>query len=364
MTSSFEDVKELLARDKRLLEVTVLFNGQNLKERFPELSWEERTQLSRIARYMLGHSTGDGRGVESKEAGDVVSQVTASQAAARLEEPAETSDAQSDEAPTQVLRTEEPQADRVADQESSSPTPSTVLPKKAQDSEKLLGSEPRIVDSKAGRAKRRFYAALLAMVAVGIFLIILQVFWSSHSLLGWVFELSDGKRIGPAPVNHQLGTAETPQSTRPTIPAEAPIQPLSEVPEKSSSRNETPDKQTEDAFGTGISKAEQPDSFAEQPHEQPQAPVQGQEVDSLPASGLDQNSQDVSKTVGVSTPGEVRELQTTLIRRGYKPGPVDGILGPRTRAAIIAFQRDHDLPADGKLSASLMQALKSSIGSP
>src|SRR3954468_11274321 len=43
----------------------------------------------------------------------------------------------------------------------------------------------------------------------------------------------------------------------------------------------------------------------------------------------------------------VRTLQRRLTRLGYAPGPVDGRFGPRTRAAVIAFQTRHHLTADG-----------------
>lgn len=39
------------------------------------------------------------------------------------------------------------------------------------------------------------------------------------------------------------------------------------------------------------------------------------------------------------TRDEVRTVQRRLIVHGYDPGPVDGILGPRTLAAIMAFKR-------------------------
>lgn len=40
------------------------------------------------------------------------------------------------------------------------------------------------------------------------------------------------------------------------------------------------------------------------------------------------------------TPAEVREMQSALVRLGYQPGPRDGILGSRTRAALEAWLRD------------------------
>lgn len=44
---------------------------------------------------------------------------------------------------------------------------------------------------------------------------------------------------------------------------------------------------------------------------------------------------------------EFREVQQHLRELGYDPGPVDGIGGPRTDAAIRALQRDRGLKVDG-----------------
>jgi peptidoglycan hydrolase-like protein with peptidoglycan-binding domain len=43
----------------------------------------------------------------------------------------------------------------------------------------------------------------------------------------------------------------------------------------------------------------------------------------------------------------VRTLQRSLRLAGADPGPVDGRFGPRTEAAVIRFQADHGLAADG-----------------
>lgn len=47
---------------------------------------------------------------------------------------------------------------------------------------------------------------------------------------------------------------------------------------------------------------------------------------------------------------QVARTQSDLIRLGYDPGPIDGLMGPRTSAALRAYQRDHGLAADGRLS--------------
>src|SRR5437899_9107385 len=48
--------------------------------------------------------------------------------------------------------------------------------------------------------------------------------------------------------------------------------------------------------------------------------------------------------------GNVRlvvEVQRRLARAGYYHGPIDGVLGPETRRAIRAYERDHNVPAYG-----------------
>ena len=55
---------------------------------------------------------------------------------------------------------------------------------------------------------------------------------------------------------------------------------------------------------------------------------------------------------------DVADIQTQLIRLGYRPGRVDGIIGPITMAAIKAYQSDHNLPADGQPTDELLERLK------
>ena len=44
---------------------------------------------------------------------------------------------------------------------------------------------------------------------------------------------------------------------------------------------------------------------------------------------------------------DVEQLQRILRGAGYDTGPTDGIFGPRTEAAVRAFQRDNNLTPDG-----------------
>lgn len=54
----------------------------------------------------------------------------------------------------------------------------------------------------------------------------------------------------------------------------------------------------------------------------------------------------------------VKDVQARLGDLGYDPGPADGQMGPQTRAAIRAYQRDEGLTADGQITAKLVRRIK------
>lgn len=58
-----------------------------------------------------------------------------------------------------------------------------------------------------------------------------------------------------------------------------------------------------------------------------------------------------------STGSTVREVQTRLRNWGYYKGNVDGIFGPKTRAAVVWFQRNNGLTQDGIVGAATFRAL-------
>jgi peptidoglycan hydrolase-like protein with peptidoglycan-binding domain len=51
-------------------------------------------------------------------------------------------------------------------------------------------------------------------------------------------------------------------------------------------------------------------------------------------------------------------VQQELARRGYDPGPPDGVLGYQTQAAIRDYQDDYGLPVDGQVSLELVNHLR------
>lgn len=44
---------------------------------------------------------------------------------------------------------------------------------------------------------------------------------------------------------------------------------------------------------------------------------------------------------------EIAGIQQRLFNLGFDPGPIDGILGPLTKAGVTAFQKDNELQVDG-----------------
>jgi len=53
----------------------------------------------------------------------------------------------------------------------------------------------------------------------------------------------------------------------------------------------------------------------------------------------------------------IEELQKSLEDAGFDPGPIDGIFGPKTAAAVKAFQESEDLQVDGIAGPNTMGAL-------
>lgn len=54
----------------------------------------------------------------------------------------------------------------------------------------------------------------------------------------------------------------------------------------------------------------------------------------------------------------IRGIQEALAAHRYAPGPIDGILGPKTRLAIREYQRDAGRPVTGVASKELLDHLK------
>ncbi len=57
---------------------------------------------------------------------------------------------------------------------------------------------------------------------------------------------------------------------------------------------------------------------------------------------------------------DVRSAQQALQDRGFKPGPIDGVMGPRTMAAVRDFQTKENLTVTGQLDAETNAKLMAS----
>jgi Putative peptidoglycan binding domain len=57
---------------------------------------------------------------------------------------------------------------------------------------------------------------------------------------------------------------------------------------------------------------------------------------------------------GYGNASTVIEVQRRLARAGYYHGRIDGIMGPQTRRAIRAYERDHDMSAYGVIDRQLL----------
>ena len=60
---------------------------------------------------------------------------------------------------------------------------------------------------------------------------------------------------------------------------------------------------------------------------------------------------------GYGNTNTVVEVQRGLARAGYYHGAIDGIMGPQTRRAIRAYERDHNMPAYGVIDRRLLATM-------
>ena len=57
----------------------------------------------------------------------------------------------------------------------------------------------------------------------------------------------------------------------------------------------------------------------------------------------------------------IQEAQEELERLGYGPGPIDGVMGPKTNTALKNFQSDHGLPDTGTIDEKTAELFASQI---
>jgi peptidoglycan hydrolase-like protein with peptidoglycan-binding domain len=59
----------------------------------------------------------------------------------------------------------------------------------------------------------------------------------------------------------------------------------------------------------------------------------------------------IHRSTEAKAEGDVRQAQMALKEKGHDPGPIDGIMGPRTSAAVRDFQKAENLKDTGRLDA-------------
>jgi hypothetical protein len=55
-------------------------------------------------------------------------------------------------------------------------------------------------------------------------------------------------------------------------------------------------------------------------------------------------------------------IQTGLAELGYRPGPIDGVIGEQTRTAIMQFESDRRLSVTGEITEDLIRELRNVTG--
>ena len=72
-------------------------------------------------------------------------------------------------------------------------------------------------------------------------------------------------------------------------------------------------------------------------------------------------TQTIPADMPTSQPYSLRNVQVALHNLGYAVGTPDGVIGPKSRAAIRAYQVDSGLPASGEPSIALHEKLQASL---
>lgn len=88
------------------------------------------------------------------------------------------------------------------------------------------------------------------------------------------------------------------------------------------------------------------------------------EAKAEPAATADAANSGKNDPASALSKATIASLQAGLHQLGYETGPIDGKVGPRTTAAIKAFQYAEHLQADGTLSPPTRAVLQRRIGEP
>jgi putative peptidoglycan binding protein len=75
------------------------------------------------------------------------------------------------------------------------------------------------------------------------------------------------------------------------------------------------------------------------------------------APSMGSTSESGMSTNGSAGAEQVKAVQKALQDKGMDPGPIDGVMGPQTMAALKAFQKDQKLSESGRLDDQTREKL-------
>jgi hypothetical protein len=144
---------------------------------------------------------------------------------------------------------------------------------------------------------------------------------------------------------------------------------LGKGPEQGSSENsglgQTPDQAHTAAQTHSLTQSGAGESEPAQPQPKQAGGDQGQmsEPQNQQASAAANSSPEQGTTGPVNlSQNEIRQVQLVLKEKGFDPGMADGVLGPRTRRALIAFQRQQGFETSGQIDRPTLAALGVLVG--
>lgn len=89
----------------------------------------------------------------------------------------------------------------------------------------------------------------------------------------------------------------------------------------------------------------------------PKPNAKGDVIGKLLAKGKPANKTKVASKATLEAQKKIRFVQSRLTKLGYDTGPVDGLMGQKTRDAIKKFENARKIPVTGEVSGKLLEAL-------
>ena len=86
--------------------------------------------------------------------------------------------------------------------------------------------------------------------------------------------------------------------------------------------------------------------------------AQERQSDPEPQVEQSESARQEAQSEQIQLPAEIiKKVQSALKEKGFDPGPVDGLMGPKTEQALKQFQQANKLQVTGKPDQATMKAL-------